>query len=237
LIDRLQLTRFYTVRRDAYPSIYDAWEEERPYQQWATPAVTDRAYRNRVASLIREAIMDRPAARILSVGCGNAFVEGILAAEGFEIDGVDLHERSVLLAGRRGVHAEVGDVMNWTPRSPDYDLLFIDGVLGHLYDPDSPALILALSRMRKWVAAGGMMIIANDLCGESERVIPSTTGVEFYRFSQGFLVESLASAELTCRSVETYHYGQAEWKRDRLIVTTEGRAELYDEAVGPGNTV
>jgi SAM-dependent methyltransferase len=219
----MQLTRFYTMRRKAYLSIYDAWEDERPYRHWATPAVTDRVYRHHVAGLIRDAIVNRPAARILSVGCGNAFVEGLLAAEGFDIHAVDLHERSVLIARRRGVQAEVGDIMSWTPQTTEYDLIFIDGVLGHLYDPDSPTLVLALSRMRKWMAADGVMIIANDICGEDERVVPSTTGIQFYRFSQEFLVESLAFAELIFRSVETYHYGQADWKRDRLLVTAEGR--------------
>src|SRR5216683_1153265 len=152
MLNKRNISEFYTARRGTYASIYDVWERELPYKDWVTPAVFDRSYRDRLAVIISETIQNPQSARILSVGCGNAFVEGLLVRGGLKVDGVDLHERSVLHARRRGVQAVVGDIMNWSPKFEEYDVIFMDGVLGHLYDPDSPILHLALVRLRRWLA-------------------------------------------------------------------------------------
>jgi SAM-dependent methyltransferase len=226
MLDKHKIRQFYTRRRGTYSSIYDAWEEERPCGKWATPAVYDHTYRSRIVQLVGEILQHRPTARILSVGCGNAFVEGLLVRDGFMVDGVDLHERSVLLARRRGVHAVVGDVSHWTPEFQDYDLLLMDGVLGHLYDPDSPTLHSTLTRLCSWLAGNGKMVISNDICSETERVIPSPSGVQFYRFSFGFLTSALETAGLCPGPYEIYLCLEADSRRkDRLIMTVEHGAD------------
>jgi predicted TPR repeat methyltransferase len=219
LVDRLEIEEFYTAHRDEYSSIYDAWEEERPYNGWTTAAVADKGYRRYMVALLRSSVIDRPSVRLLSLGCGNAFVESELASEGFNIDGVDLHERSVALARSRGVNAKIGDIFTWSPPFREYGVIYADGLLGHLYDPRESTLDTALERVRSWLAADGVLIISNDLCSPTEHVIASPTGIQFYRFSREFIIDALRAVRLSCKSMEVYPCFPAAQRRDRLVVT------------------
>jgi 2-polyprenyl-3-methyl-5-hydroxy-6-metoxy-1,4-benzoquinol methylase len=99
---------------------------------------------------------------LISVGCGNAAVEAGLVTAGYRVAGVDAMEEAISLARQKGVEVECADVFKWTPPPGNWRVVYADGFLGHVFDPDQ-GLQPVLERMRSWLPPGnGALVISND---------------------------------------------------------------------------
>ena len=119
------------------PSIFHVWERGAGRGNVTTPATSSEPYRQWMTGLLRGLLAESQNPGLLSVGCGNGMVEAGLVADGFRVLGVDPMEPAVELAKAKGVDVVCADALNWTPPPGPWSVVYADGSLGHLYDPDT----------------------------------------------------------------------------------------------------
>lgn len=94
--------------------------------------------------------------RVLDIGCGDG-VLGVYLREkiGAETYGIDISEKGVKIANRRGLVAKVGDAQKEIPfQAGFFDAVIANEIIEHLYNPDS-----FLKEVKKVLRKGGLFII------------------------------------------------------------------------------
>jgi SAM-dependent methyltransferase len=140
---------------------------------------------------------------VLSLGCGNAAVEGLLIGEGHAVDALDVNEEAVSYARKKGVNAQVCDLLLWSPQVEKYDLVYCDGIFGHLLDGQEGFRSI-LTKIKKSLKQGGVVVISNDSSQISEDVQPHPAVPGFFWFTDKYLASQLESCEF--KSIKTSHY-------------------------------
>lgn len=94
--------------------------------------------------------------KLLDVGCGDGGLGLLLGrALGSKVYGVDIAQKGVLLAKKKGVAAKVGDVQRRIPfDSGQFDVIVANEIIEHLYDPDT-----FLKEVSRVLAKNGLLII------------------------------------------------------------------------------
>jgi SAM-dependent methyltransferase len=207
---------YYSTDRGGGRTIYDYWEEGAACGDSITPSTYCESYRGWIGAVIEAAAGFDPSKQILSLGCGNGFVEADLVARGYDVAAIDLSPQAVALARSKGVPASVADVARWSPGSPA-DVVYADGLFGHLYDAQS-ATIPLLSRVQSWVALGGYLIVAND--APPDALVHEAGGVPgFFWLSAAFLRQQLEAAGLRSIQVTSYSYQRPiSGRRERAVL-------------------
>lgn len=145
-------------------SRFHIWDKGGAIGDAVTPSTYSGAYRIWIRDLLRKFLddSDSDAPGLLSVGCGSAAVEAGLLAAGYRVLGVDAMEEAVELARAKGVDAVCADALTWTPPREDWRVVYADGFLGHVLDPDD-GVRPALEWIRSWLPEGkGVLVISND---------------------------------------------------------------------------
>src|SRR5579872_5197149 len=117
-------------------SRYEIWENGEALNDSVTPSTYCAAYRAHMTLKILSLATSQR--NIFSIGCGNAFVEADLVARGFCVQAIDYNAEAVELAAGKGVEAFTSDY--WALPAgflAKFDLIYADGLLGHLYRPDT----------------------------------------------------------------------------------------------------
>ncbi|MFC5827308.1 class I SAM-dependent methyltransferase [Nonomuraea insulae] len=157
-----RLRAFYLNADGSAQSIFHVWEEGGAKGDSVTPSTYSVAYRRWMVDRLRELLAEHASPALLGLGCGNAAVEAELAAAGHVVLGVDMLEEAVALARAKGVDAVCADALTWTPPARPWPVIYADGLLGHLYQPDA-GVHVALKRFRSWLPPqGGTLLISND---------------------------------------------------------------------------
>jgi SAM-dependent methyltransferase len=180
-----KMTLDYYTRRYSTPcspddeSIYGIWERGDALNDSVTPASYDPNYRRHMGHKLMSLTNDD--AMIFSVGCGNGFIEGDLAAQGRSVRAVDLHDEAVALSRQKGVDAFVGDYFALQPADvARAEALYADGLLGHLFDRQQE-LRPALNKLTDvGLQSGAYLVLSNDA------PFDATTGFEPHRNLDGF---------------------------------------------------
>ena len=211
------IVRFYLEPRDGGRNLYEIWEEGEAYRDSITPAAYCTPYRQWIGSFIESQLQPGSSRRVLSLGCGNAFVERDLVEKGCDVLGLDLSEAAVELAREKGVPAIVADVRTWEPGSP-WDVVYADGLFGHLYSP-ADGLRRWLARVRGWLGDGGVLVVSSDT--PPDRYAEEAPGVPgFYWLSAECVVDELEAAGYAIAGTETFSYLRPlSGSRTRSIVT------------------
>jgi SAM-dependent methyltransferase len=156
------LRAVYLTKTGGEPSRFHVWDRGDAIGDSITPATYSGAYRVWMSDLLRKFLDESDEPGLLSVGCGNATIEAGLVASGYRVLGIDALDDAVALARAKGVAVERADAMSWTPPTADWNVVYADGLLGHLYDPVS-GVRHALERFRSWMPAGeGVLVVSND---------------------------------------------------------------------------
>lgn len=206
--DLAQLREYYsagrTVDGELESNIYAIWEQGRAFNDSVTPSTYVPEYRSHMALKLHSLTV--AGSRILSLGCGNAFVEGDLVQLGRIVRGIDYNAEAVDLAQAKGVNAFVADYFALSPAEvADTDLVYADGFLGHVFDPVDqmdPALRqLATLELRP----GAWLVFSNDAPHDPEaEFAPHERLANFWFVSRGHLRDKLE--EHGYLPVESYYF-------------------------------
>ncbi|HXU35919.1 MAG TPA: class I SAM-dependent methyltransferase [Blastocatellia bacterium] len=211
---------FYLSNRELNNNIYQIWEAGRAFKDSVTPSTWCDDYREWMVRFIERQVMWNVSKHILSIGCGNAFVERDLCQMGYSLFSIDINASAVELARSKGVPAQVADFYTWEPEEENVDLIYGDGVLGHFYLEDSQCQT-ALARLHSWLKPSeGIIVISNDASKDGQAVV-SAPGVKgFYHFSEDWVISQLKSAGFKLIESAIYTYGRPiSGKRNRLVVS------------------
>jgi SAM-dependent methyltransferase len=211
------LQAFYLSERNDR-SLYDTWEQGRPRGDATTPSICSTTYRWWILEHLRTALDRDRRKLLLSVGAGNAFVERVLCREGYLVLAVDALEAAVRLARRGGVPAIHENLLVWEPRPECWDVIYADGLLGHLHD-EADGVQTALCGLHSSLSTNGMIVISNDApVGDEPVLLSNVPG--FYWLSGSWIVDELRRAGFTRISVASIDYERPlSGLRSRAIVT------------------
>ena len=218
--DQVRAVRdYYLQDDDGEPSIFHVWERGAGRGNVTTPSTSSEPYRLWITELLRGRLAESPNPALLSVGCGNAVVEAGLVAEGHRVLGVDPMEPAVELAKAKGVEVICADALNWTPPPGPWTVVYADGSLGHLYDPDT-GVRPALERFKSWLPDGGTLVLSVDPPWNGETEVSKHADVRYYFLPEPYLhrqVEECGFHDVT--STVFVFEKPITGPRDRLVVT------------------
>ncbi|TDR74644.1 class I SAM-dependent methyltransferase [Photobacterium lutimaris] len=213
----METVNYYTAKDSNGESIYDVWERGGALGNSITPSTYDEKYRNWMLNLIlnRSKITNR--LKILSLGCGNASIEELLVKAGHQVTAFDINEEAVQYAKSKGVDAMVCNLNEWDPIKESYDLVYCDGILGHLLDPINGFETL-FNKILTSLKFGGMVMISNDASELSQDIQIHPDLPSFYWFSDSYLKNQLEGSNFTGIETLSYLYNRPlTGKKNRLI--------------------
>ena len=111
------------------------------------------------------------------------------------------------------------DINQWEPEQKNFNLIYCDGVVGHLYKPEV-GLTKLFSRLRDWlVSHQGILLISNDAAVIDAPVHPHPRVKDFYWFSADYLRSELLSAGFAAVENESFIYHRPlTGEKERLIL-------------------
>ena len=212
------LRSFYLTGNEEQ-SIFDEWEHGIARGDSTTPSVSSPTYRWWILEHLRNALNRDRKHLLLSVGSGNAFVERVLCREGYPVLAVDALDHAVQLARQAGVPAINRNLYTWKTELGYWDVLYADGLLGHLHDGQDGAHV-ALSLFYSWVKPGGTVVISNDSPKTDAPVQQSTNVPGFYWLSDHWIADELKRAGFSRVSTASITYRRpVSGLRTRAIIT------------------
>lgn len=219
MADLEQLRRFYLSTTSHGESLFDTWERGDARGDSVTPSTYSAEYRSWMCELLLGQLATRPGGMI-SVGSGNATVEAEVVRAGHRVLAVDAIPDAVELARHKGVEAVLADVRHWWPPAGIWTVVYADGVMGHLYAPETE-LLPVLTRLRDWLAPHrGTLVISNDRPRGLANVQPAPGVPGFYWLSEGFLRKQAEAAGFDELSSATFSYQRPlSGERERAILT------------------
>lgn len=205
--DLSEVYDYYCSQRptgQAGETIFGIWERGGAFNDSITPSTYVPEYRSHIVLKILG--LPGAASSVLSIGCGNGFVEGDLVANGRHVRAFDCVAEAVELTRAKGADAFVADFFTLDPvRAQDIDVVYGDGILGHLFDSAQemkPSLAKLASLGLK---PGTWLVFSNDSPREPDAPFtPHGSVPGFWFISRDYLQESLASFGF--EPVESYYF-------------------------------
>jgi hypothetical protein len=206
-------------------SLFEEWEHGIPRGDSTTPSICSPTYRWWILELLRNALDRDRKHLLLSLGSGNAFVERVLCREGYPVLAVDALEEAVVLARQAGVPAIQHNLYTWEVQSGYWDVVYADGLLGHLHDGGDGAHI-ALCMFHSWLKEhSGTVVISNDEPKTDEPVQQSSNVPGFYWLSASWIAQELKNAGFTRIATASISYRRPlSGLRSRAIITAHRTA-------------
>jgi SAM-dependent methyltransferase len=174
-------------------SIYDIWENGDAFNDSVTPSTYVPEYRSHITLKIR--MLTAPEATVLSLGCGNGFVEADLVAHGRDMRAIDCNAEAVELTRKKGVDARIVVFFELRQEdAADVSAVYADGLLGHLFDA-TEELAPALGKLRDLaLRPGTYLILSNDAPRDGKADFAPHEHVDgFWFIARDYLHKSLAS--------------------------------------------
>jgi hypothetical protein len=200
------LADFYRSQSGDDVSIFDIWETGGARGDSVTPSTHSPEYRAWMLERLNGELARADSRRLVSLGSGNAVVEGELAAAGVEVLAVDAMAEAVAMSRAKGLRSVEADVNAWVPADP-WPVVYLDGLLGHLYDAHTGTLPI-MAHVRSWLGVDGrgILVASNDATrdGSLVQAAPGVTG--FHWLSGDYLREQAELAGFDEVTVDSYVY-------------------------------
>lgn len=211
------------------PSLFDLWEAGEPTEMLPPLAVRDPRYRSKMIRLLEH--HGPTGGSLVSVGAGNGFLEAVLAAAGWDVLATDPASSALRLCRAKGLKTRRYELLKDPPIGP-FDVIYCDGVMGHLWDPDCASIstwraLAALGR------EGSLCCVSNDLTDDDEPqfAVRSSPTAAFYRPGPGaYGQDAVRSGWWSVEEECIYEYSRAGIRRRREIVISR---LLTDERIEP----
>jgi hypothetical protein len=213
------LRSFYLTGNEEQ-SIFDEWEHGIARGDSTTPSICSPTYRWWILEHLRNALNRDRKHLLLSLGSGNAFVERVLCREGYPVLAVDALDHAVQLARQAGVPAINHNLYTWKTEPGYWDVVYADGLLGHLHDGQDGAHV-ALKLFHSWLKhSGGTVVISNDSPKTDAPVQQSSNVPGFYWLSDHWIADELKRAGFSRVSTASITYRRPlSGLRSRAIIT------------------
>ena len=183
---------------------YEIWERGGAVGDSVTPSIYCPEYRTHMVLKILS--LPRSRERMFSIGCGNAFVEADLQARGLRVQAIDCNDEAVVLAASKGVEAFTADYHALSPgHLADFGVVYADGLLGHLYHPETglTAFFETLHALKP--APGTWIVLSNDAPADPAlSVAPHGKVQSFWLFSPDYLRDTAQRFGYTV--IESYSF-------------------------------
>lgn len=193
---------YYTAKESNGENIYDIWERGEAFGNSITPSTYDKEYQLWMLNLIFDKSKKKKL-KVLSLGCGNATIEKLLVGEGHSVTAFDINEEAIQYALSKGVDAQVCDLNKWEPTKDCFDVVYCDGILGHLLEPTA-GFSSIFDKVMTTLNKDGMVLISNDSSDVEQDVQEHPDLPSFYWFSDEYLKNQLRNANF--ENVETLSY-------------------------------
>lgn len=179
-------------------SLFVMWESGRAAGLLAPLSVRRPRYRRLIVGVLRR-YASAPAARVLSIGAGNGFTEAELAEAGFNVLATDRSAIALRFCERKGLATARYEFPEEPPEGlRGFDAVYCDGVLGHLWRPESGC-------QEFWAKATGfckrdaLMLLSNDL-SETDAAptfgVRGDPGARFFRPPAGWFAQEAQAGGL-----------------------------------------
>ena len=214
-----QRIRSIDYEPDGQPSLYRLWECDSVAAVTAPIAVRSSEYREAVAAMLAQHF--RRGATLLSVGAGNGFAEVALMDRGWHVTATDRTADSLVQCQAKGLHTARLDLLS-DPPFGQFDALYCDGVLGHLWEAKrgTASAWLALAGHAR---PGAVCLTSNDLADDDSDAcfrVRSDPEAGFYRPPAGWFAQEAARTGLWRQEVDQMYFYQrgGEWRRRELVL-------------------
>jgi hypothetical protein len=182
---------------------YEIWERGEAVGDSVTPSIWCPEYRMHMVLKILS--LPKPHERMFSIGCGNAFVEGDLHARGLPVQAIDCNEEAIALAASKGVDAFTADYYALRPgHLADFGVVYADGLIGHLYHPDTGLTAFFETLLALKPAPGSWLVLSNDAPAQPDVGVTAHGKVQGFWFSPEYLRDTAQRFGYTV--IESYSF-------------------------------
>ncbi len=204
--DLEKVRAYYSGQRDVggrNVNIYQIWEDGGAYNDSVTPSTFSGEYRSHI--VLKLLSLTAKSDRILSLGCGNGFVEAELNRHERSVIGIDCVDEAVRLTKAKGVNAVLRDFFDLQPADvQDLALVYADGFLGHIFSADT-GLLRFFQKLRSLnLRPGCRLVFSNDAPRTSDLVQKHDTLEDFWFLSKEYLSAALGASALI--HLESYSF-------------------------------
>ncbi len=185
-------------------SIFYAWERGESRGDSVTPATFDVPYQKYMIDLITRMLPKE--GRIFSIGCGNANIEHQLQMRKYDVTAIDPHPVAVKIAADKGLKVSRRSFYEVDSHEFDeIDLIFADGVLGHLYEEDRNLIrfVRVLQGHR-----GKILVCSNDAPRNGSDCCPHPRVEGFWHLSIPFLARHFDAAGFQVLYTNYFEYSR-----------------------------
>lgn len=109
---------------------------------------------------------NRPAGRLLDIGCGSGAMLMNLRSAGWQVEGIEVDAPAVENARQKGLHVRRGDVWEQQYSDNTFDAVVLSHVIEHVSDP-----IQLMAECRRILKPGGVMSVVTPNMGSLGRRI------------------------------------------------------------------
>lgn len=216
------------------PSLFDLWEAGADAPLPAPLAVRDPVYRARIVEILTPFQDD--GRRLVSVGAGNGVVEAMLVRDKWEVLATDPAFRALEICREKGLSTARFELLV-DPPPGRFDVIYCDGVMGHLWDPRS-ASVSAWKALAGLGRRGSLCLLSNDLSDDDQSprfAVRGSPTATFYRPPPGWYGRDATATGLwRIEAEQHYRYRRRGTTRRREVVLAR---LLTDERVEPEDRV
>ena len=176
-------------------SRFGIWEKRKAVGDSITPSIYSDEYCRLVATKVMSLCgVENP--RILSIGCGNGFLEEKIMQCGGKVLATDISDIALKFSKNKGLETEKLDASKtpWNYHDASFDIVLAEGCVGHLIKEGSiDYLVKEANRVLK---QDGLFVIINDIPKEANVEIQrhADPTINFYWVSKNYLEESVERA-------------------------------------------
>lgn len=199
--------RYYNTAREyggSQTSIYRIWETGGAFQDSITPSTFTPEYRSHMVLKILS--LTAPDDKILSIGCGNGFVEADLVSQKRRVYALDYNEEAVRLTKSKGVSASVADFFELeTEAVKDVKVVYADGLVGHLFTKREKLLPFIEKLRSLKLTKDTYIVLSNDSPADpAVDYMPHERVEGFWFLSRQYLFKQLVESGFI--PVENYYF-------------------------------
>jgi 2-polyprenyl-3-methyl-5-hydroxy-6-metoxy-1,4-benzoquinol methylase len=196
-----------------YPDEYAPYQDARsiaPESPGKSASLWKRPIQRLLKTRDSRALPPLEAGRMLEIGCASGTFLRLMAAKGWQVEGLELSEGAADLAKSLGLPVYIGELETAPDPSSPYDLIVGWHVLEHLHEP-----LRALAKLWQWSKPGGWLALS----------MPDASSWEFSFFKERWYGLHLPN--------HLFHYTPDTLKA--LLPRAGWRAERYFWHANPNN--